>query len=356
LFSLLRSCSPDASFLLLCMLFKRDIKYLFSLLPAIATLYGNTMGGMYAWFNFVLSLIVLAIAELLLGKDIRNEHSPTNAILPEAILYIHVLAHGCVLYTFFSGINSGLLSGAALVGAVLSTAVEAGSGAIIVAHDLIHKASPVKQFFGRLLLFSCGNFYFFIHHLRVHHRFVATEEDAATAKRGESLYVFVLRTVKGQISESFQSESQRLTKLNKSAWTLSNLLLRDTLTVLLIFLVLVFTLSLTAALCWFAACVFSNFLLEYINYIEHYGLTRDPKERVNHGHSWNCDTWISRYLLIDLSRHADHHHVASRPYYQLQSFPHSPRLPGGYASLILPALIPRWWFSLMHPRLDSLKK
>lgn len=338
------------------MLFKRDVKYLFSLLPALATIIGNTQGGALAWLNFVLSLVVLAIAELLLGKDTRNEHSPSNALLPEMILYAHVVAHGFVLFTFFDGIISGTLSGMDLVGAVLSTAVECGSGAIIVAHDLIHKASPVKQFLGRTLLLSTGNFYFFIHHLRVHHRFVATDEDAATAKRGESLYAFVLRTVAGQIIESFQSEEQRLAKKQRQAWSLSNLLLRDALTVFAVFVLIIFTLGLTPGLCWFAACVFANFLLEYINYIEHYGLTRDPKDRVNHSHSWNCDTWISRFLLIDLSRHADHHHVASRPYYQLQSFPHSPTLPGGYASLILPALIPRWWFALMHPRLDSLKK
>ena len=104
----------------------------------------------------------------------------------------------------------------------------------------------------------------------------------------------------------------------------------------------------------------ANFLLEYTNYIEHYGLSRTDKERVNETHSWQTDKVISRFILIDLSRHSDHHFYASKPYHTLLTFEKSPVLPGGYASAIYLALIPPIWFHVIHKRLkeyrDNFKK
>jgi alkane 1-monooxygenase len=99
---------------------------------------------------------------------------------------------------------------------------------------------------------------------------------------------------------------------------------------------------------------FANFLLEYTNYIEHYGLTRKPEERVTELHSWQTDKVISRYFLIDLSRHADHHYYASKPYHTLNSYESSPVLPLGYVSMIFCALVPPVFQKLMHARIHSL--
>jgi alkane 1-monooxygenase len=68
-------------------------------------------------------------------------------------------------------------------------------------------------------------------------------------------------------------------------------------------------------------------------------------------HSWNSDSRVSRYLLVDLSRHADHHFYASKPYHTLQTYDNAPELPGGYAALLVPALIPPLWKALVHPQL-----
>ena len=95
---------------------------------------------------------------------------------------------------------------------------------------------------------------------------------------------------------------------------------------------------------------FANLLLEYTNYIEHYGLSRNDNERVNEMHSWQSDKVISRFFLIDLSRHSDHHFHAAKPFNKLVSYPESPVLPGGYSSMLLPALIPPLWFSLVNNR------
>ena len=100
----------------------------------------------------------------------------------------------------------------------------------------------------------------------------------------------------------------------------------------------------------------ANFLLEYTNYIEHYGLSRNENERVTEIHSWQSDKAISRFILIDLSRHSDHHYYASKPYHQLISYEGSPVLPGGYASAIYLALIPPLWFKVMNPRIMAFRE
>ena len=99
----------------------------------------------------------------------------------------------------------------------------------------------------------------------------------------------------------------------------------------------------------------ANFLLEYTNYIEHYGLTRTEDERVKEDLSWQTDKVISRFFLIDLSRHSDHHYFASKPYHTLQTYENSPKLPGGYASAIYLALIPPLWFKVVNKCLDDYK-
>jgi alkane 1-monooxygenase len=99
--------------------------------------------------------------------------------------------------------------------------------------------------------------------------------------------------------------------------------------------------------------VVANFLLEYVNYIEHYGLTRRENERVNEMHSWQSDSIVSRFLLVDLSRHADHHYYAAKPFHTLDSHVKSPELPSGYAGLFFVAAIPPLWFKLIDNRIPA---
>lgn len=102
-------------------------------------------------------------------------------------------------------------------------------------------------------------------------------------------------------------------------------------------------------------CFIANFLLEFTNYIEHYGLTRSESERVVEGHSWQTDKAVSRFILIDLSRHADHHYLASKPYHTLDSHPQGAVLPFGYTSAVYLALIPPLWFRLVDPLVETVK-
>jgi alkane 1-monooxygenase len=105
---------------------------------------------------------------------------------------------------------------------------------------------------------------------------------------------------------------------------------------------------------WLVQAAHAVWLLETVNYIEHYGLQRREvdgrPERFGVAHAWNADHLVSNCLLANLQRHSDHHMHAWKPYASLEPLP-GPQLPGGYASCIFLAMVPPLWFRVMHPRL-----
>ena len=112
-----------------------------------------------------------------------------------------------------------------------------------------------------------------------------------------------------------------------------------------------------ALLFWVVQSAYAVWLLETINYIEHYGLRRAvlPGGRVEAfgmPHAWNADHLISNCLLANLQRHSDHHLHAWKPYPVLAPLP-GPQLPTGYAGCIWLASMPPLWFRAMHPRLAA---
>ena len=55
--------------------------------------------------------------------------------------------------------------------------------------------------------------------------------------------------------------------------------------------------------------------------------------------SWDADSRFTLYTLVGLSRHADHHAWASRPYQQLRFWEESPKLPYGYFGTVVLLLV-----------------
>ena len=113
----------------------------------------------------------------------------------------------------------------------------------------------------------------------------------------------------------------------------------------------------TVVVGWVGAAVFGFLLLETVNYVEHYGMLRAvlPSgrfERVAARHSWTSDLPISRAILFELPRHADHHAHAGRPYGALRHFADAPQLPTGYAGMVLLALVPPLFCRVMDQQLE----
>ena len=329
----------------------RNLSYFWSLLPGLITIGGNWAGGPWAFSNVIFVLGVLCILEWFVPENTSNVHSE-NATIPNLILYTHVLLQILCLLSLIYSIKMGRVSGVQIVGAAISTGFHSGTSAIVVSHELIHRKNALLRFFGKLLLFSSGNIYFYIEHLRVHHKWVGTDRDPATAKRNESLYQFFIRSMFGQIKSAFLLESKRLGPSSIPNF-FRNEIVQNGLLQLLFLGSIYYFFGIMMLMVFALQILIANFLLEYTNYIEHYGLSRKENERVKEDLSWQTDKIISRFLLIDLSRHSDHHFVASKPYHTLKSHAGSPVLPGGYASSIYLALIPSLWFKIVNSALDN---
>jgi alkane 1-monooxygenase len=334
----------------------RNLLYLFSLLPGFIVVYGNLhSGSWYAVFNLVFSLVGLGVVYILSKPFLSEAHSGDNDTIPNIILWLHIPTQVLCIASFVYAIVSGIHSGLNIFLCALSMGVYSGSGAIVVAHEFIHRKDKASQWAGKFLLFTAGNFYFFIEHLRVHHKWVGTEKDSASANRGQSVYAFFVTSGLGQIKGAWKLEAERLQKEGKSIFSWDHYMIRQFVYHILFDTCLFLIAGWIALTAWFVKCLLANFLLEYVNYIEHYGLSRKEKEKVTELHSWQSDRFISRFFLVDLSRHADHHYYASKPFHTLKSYEKSPVLPLGYPSLILPALIPPLWRKLTHPILDAIE-
>lgn len=311
------------------------------------------IGGVWVYSTLVFSFGILGLIEFFIPENKSND-ADEDENLPNIILWLHVLAQTACIISFFLLITKSNVQWWEMMGAAISTAVNSGSSAIVVAHEFIHRKNFWSQLAGKYLLFTAGNFYFFVQHLKVHHKWVGTSKDPATSFYNESLYRFYWRTTREQIVGAWKIEKERMIKNGWSVWNARNYVALNFI-LLLILLIALFLISYKVALVFLLHFILANFLLEYINYIEHYGLARNENERVTEIHSWQSDKWVSRFFLIDLSRHSDHHYYASKPYHTLKTYEKSPVLPGGYASCIYFALIPALWFSIMNKRIEQFK-
>lgn len=331
----------------------RNFAYLFSLTPAIMVIVGNIAAGYFSILNIVYSLVVLGVLDWLLPSNKSNESGNADDHFPELILWLHIPMQLVCIISLMHGAYTESLSGTALIAAALSTGINTGSGAIVVAHELIHRKNKLQNFLGRWLLFTAGNFYFFVEHLKVHHKWVGTKKDSATARKNQSLYAFFLSSTLGQLNSALTLENTRLKHDSFLKKVIGNYVIRQFILHAIFDTLVVLSLGWIVLGAFVLQCIVANFLLEYVNYIEHYGLSRDEKERVTEFHSWQSDKVISRFVLVDLSRHADHHYYASKPYHTLKSYENSPELPSGYAGLFFVAAVPPFWFKLMNPRLPT---
>src|SRR5690606_7536996 len=196
---------------------------------------------------------------------------------------------------------------------------------------------------------------FFVEHNRGHHVRVATPEDPASARLGESLYAFLPRTVVGGFRSAIRLEGERLARKQLRWWSPHNHIVQAWALSAALFggLVLVFG---PGILPWLALqAVIGAALLETVNYLEHYGLLRERRPngkwaRCSPRDSWNSDRLVTNVFLFHLQRHSDHHINPGRRFQTLRSDDAAPQLPWSYATMVVLAAIPPLWRRVMDHR------
>lgn len=329
-------------------------------LPFAALGYFQLSGlALFWWFGPIFAFLIAPALDLTFGKDARNPPGDALEYLDDdryyrwcVYLYLPLQAAGLVFACrLWSG---GGLSWVDSLGLALTVGV-VGGVAINTAHELGHKSDRRERWLSKIALAQTGYGHFFVEHNRGHHVRVATPADPASARLGESFWAFLPRTVVGSLTSAWGLERERLRRKGASVWSFENDILNAWAMTLVLFgaLSAVFGLSVLPWLLVQAA--FGVSLLEAVNYVEHYGLSRQKRadgryEPCAPRHSWNSNSLASNLLLYHLQRHSDHHANPMRRYQGLRSYEEAPELPAGYGAMIALAYLWPLWRAVMDRR------
>jgi alkane 1-monooxygenase len=343
----------------------KSFKYLTPFVLYVLTLTAFNGNGLMCWLPLLYTFFLIPFAELFIKADPSNLDEVEEALAKknkayDFILYAAVIMQYYSLWVFFNSLKQDGLNTIDIAGRVISMGLLCATFGINVAHELGHRVNKMEQTFAKLLLLTSLYMHFFIEHNKGHHKHVATPHDPSTAKYNQSLYAFWPQTLIGTYLSAWKIANEEVEKKGKRRWSLQNEMLLFQLIQLTFVLIILYFFSVKIAILFIVAALIGGLLLESVNYIEHYGLSRTQTseqqfERVQPHHSWNSNHIIGRLMLFELSRHSDHHYLASRKYQILRSFDNAPQMPTGYPGMILLSLFPPLWFKIMHQQIKKYK-
>jgi alkane 1-monooxygenase len=316
------------------------------------------MGGIYTFCVVIYGFVFIPLMDVLLPMDTYNFTKEEESTHKKKNIYTFFL-YGLIplqyifLYMYLNAVLNPSVTLLEIVGMTLSMGVISGN-IVNLAHELGHRKNRFKQIMAKLSLMQILMMDFFIYHNHIHHKWVGTDKDPGSAKRGENFYLFFFQDVCGNTISAWEAEVKRLAGKKYPPITWANQILQYSIcqgaflyiiTLLFGFEGLGYTL-----ICSF----FGHFVLSQLNYIQHYGLRRKKHkngkyEKVTYRHAWNNPSFWSSVMLFQLSRHSDHHYKASIPYQVLKEHEDSPHHPFGYPVMMLLALFPPLWFYIMNP-------
>jgi alkane 1-monooxygenase len=296
--------------------------------------------GPHPWYGALPWLLVVPVVVLFDRRSGSALHKPVEGMPGwpfDAMLVVLTLLQVVNVALAARMIARGGLLSADTPVALLLVGVNSGYSAIVVAHELIHRKSRWMVLFGRLLLATVVYEHFFVEHVRGHHLRIGTDDDPATSRFGETYAEFWRRTVPAQLRSAWRLEAKRLGD-EEMRWYDRRLLGSAVVHGIVLEVALagaVLAAFGPAALALHLGQAFVAVrLLEAVNYFEHYGLRRQGR-KVRPVDSWDSESWFTLFALVGLSRHADHHAYAARPFQALRTWEESPKLPCGYVGMVL---------------------
>ena len=351
------------------------IKFLLAPSLILVTLAGVIAGGMLSWIGVALlgvGVIVDTILRKQASSSMHKEDGTTKAspTFQNMVMYLMLpvfvllqLALAWRVYGFMTGVPveitatwfglipvySGITS-LDLIGAVLSTGIFAGIG-IIYGHELSH-CKGFAFIISRMTMGLSGSAHFCYAHVYNHHLELASEDDPATAPRGRTIYGHYPLSYLGQSKFLYNMEKERLSRMGVPFISWQNRWIRG------------YMMSVPSAVLFFMAggwigiaalatvWVISNFELEALNYLEHYGLIRVKDQPIDYRHNWDNNTLFTSWFFIEIGRQADHHDRGETHFWELENVG-APNTGWGYFTIFALALVPPLWHWYMRKRLAT---
>ncbi len=342
----------------------RAFKYLSPFLLYLAAFRSFASTGWEIWIPAIYAFGVIPLLELFIQPNANNlnvaeEEVAKSDKIYDLLLYLVVPLQYLALSRFLYGMIYDDLTTIEIAGRITAMGILCGVFGINVAHELGHRVNKFEQGLAKALLLTSLYMHFFTEHNKGHHKRVATPEDPSSARFGEPVYLFYFRTIIFSYISAWHIANDEMRKKGNSVFSLKNEMVQFTFTQLAFLCLIFFLTSWLVTLYFITAAFIGILLLETVNYIEHYGLQRKATdegkyERAMPEHSWNSDHIVGRLMLFELSRHSDHHYMASRKYQILRHHNNSPQMPTGYPGMILLSLIPPVWFYVMNKRVRNI--
>ena len=331
-----------------------NVRYWIAPLLIIVTTLGVLEGGLFAWIGVALLGVGIVIDTLITYQTKGagyDENGETIGIpwLQNMVMYlmlpVFVVLQLAVAYKIAIGVT-----GWELVGTTLSAGIFLGIG-IIYGHELSH-TKGFAFVISRWMMGLSGSAHFCYAHVYNHHLELASEDDPATAPRGRTIYGHYLLSYLGQSKFLFEMEKNRLGRQGKSFISLENRWIRGYLMAVPSVSIFFAAGGWVGVACLAVMWVISNFELEALNYLEHYGLIRAKDQPIDYRHNWDNATAFTSWFFIEIGRQADHHDRGETHFWELDDVD-APNTGVGYFTLFTIALVPPLFRKFMKKHLDD---
>ena len=331
-------------------------RYLLSPITIVIGIYFCSLGMYYPSIFLLGYILFIIIGDALFGVDV-SEPKYTYPVLLNIMLYINLpllIILVLIVVSVFGSQNSvyievlfskclfinlnelkdsyTLLDKICLIEIV---SLFIGANGTVVGHELTHrKKNKLDMFIGNWLLALSWDCAFAIEHVYGHHKNVCLSGDPATAKRGENIYMFILRAIIKEQKDAWKIESDHLKRRGYNQFGLNNKMIIGYMRSFSITIVAYLFGGMIGMLFYLLCAFMGKAMLETVNFMEHYGLVREPGKPVFPRHSWNSNSKISSIYLYNLTRHSSHHEKANLKFWELKVYNDAPIMPYGYLSMI----------------------
>lgn len=352
------------------------IKYFGTQLLILITIAGFIIGGGGLWLGFGAGVIFWIGGDALSGR-FRETQAPPHPELLEAAVYslfpslvvmsvcfawalggtgdlfgIGVATSEFLGYDTLTARRSATMSD--YLGASLSFGLSMAMGGILGGHELVHRTRDRKAMFtGRWMLAMAFNSSLEVAHVYGHHSDVGTPKDPATARRGENVYAFFVRSVVCQVFQALAIERDRLREAPMPVAITRNKVIRGFARSTTVAVLMTLAAGSTGLAVFMLSVIWNKLLLESLNYISHYGLVRVEDAPIEVRHAWDSDRAFSHHALFHFPWHAEHHVAPRVRFEQLHAQDKAPNLERGYLATIPLVLVPPLWRRFIQPKLDA---
>lgn len=318
-------------------------------------------GGMWPWIAVAGLLFVGMGTERLIGDDSSESGqgglgrvSDFPVYASAALLIATTFAFAVFVANPHPETANEAKTGLALLGGVLAQAICVATAGSVVAHELIHRLNrPVALLLGEVLsaiLFDPADP---VEHVWQHHCTVGLRHDPTTARRGESYWAFLRRSIPETVRFAWRHEQDRLRGKQGVSWLVLHRVARPVIFILLFAVLFTAVAGKTGLIVFVTTGVLARLTGEVIKYMAHYGLVRAEGHDLATRHSWNARQSSNAVVLLNSIWHSEHHVRADLPYWRLERPTDVPMVPYSTGLMALAAFVPPIWFAIMRAPLEE---